>query len=139
MPWIKILVASTAVVLMYLYQHVVPTNKLTDIYVLEASLSATLLGFVFTALSILIAVPSATLITKLKASDHYDLLTREMLMATAVLFMGMLLGMVAVLAPDVCHQYSLPLITGVFVLSMQYFASVGYKFYLVMEYLGKQH
>ena len=139
MPWIKVLVSLVVAIAVYRYHAIVPSDRFSDIYTLAASLSATLLGFVFTALSILIAVPSAPLIAKLKASGHYEQLTYEMLLTAAVLFIGMVIGMTATLAPTICQGYVLCLVAGIFALSMQCFAFVGYKFYLVMEYLGKQH
>ena len=139
MPWIKVLVSIGMAVLVLLYGGKIDAQTAQSIYNLVATLAATLLGFVFTALSILVAVPDKRLVSSIKKSGHYSQLTRELFLTSVGMFLSLVTAVVMMFGPDECIVYVLALLIGVFTISLALFASSGHKFYLVLDYIAKDH
>lgn len=132
---IQILIAFISSTLAHSFCNIDATSS-KDIFGLIASLSATLLGFVFTALSILIAVPDRGLITALKESGHYNLLVREMFKASAILFISSVISIIFLVAPKQHYEIMLSLLTFVYVFALSMFVRVGHKFYLLITHIN---
>lgn len=138
MPWIRALVSIAAAVIVYLKGGNLPVETAHDLYVLVATLSGTLLGFVLASLSILMAVPDKRLISKMRGSGHYQQLTRELFFTSVNMFVSIV---VAICCLFISSAYATLLLSAVifcFTLSLLFFASVGCKFYLVMEFIGEE-
>lgn len=123
----------------FLYGDLLLVNSETwrDLCSLLATLFATLLGFVVTALSILTAVPDKKLIGNLKRSGHYQHLISELFWTATAMFFGLVAAVVFLFGPVICQQYTFAFLAFVFSIALYLFGSSGYKFYLVMEFMHR--
>lgn len=106
-----------------------------DIFLLTASLSGTLLGFVLVAASILMTISNRDLIKKLVISGHHSELKNGLFWSACTMFVNMILAFFFLF---VGAEYLLELITVLsftFVYSLCVLLSASYKLYLVVEYI----
>lgn len=136
--WLRLFIATVSVAIEWLsVTDAFLANSLTNLYTLIASISVTLLGFVLTALSILVAVPDKRLISSMKESGHYAELTNELFWTAVFMFAALLVSVINLFFPVVYQLYALLVLSFIFILALLLFSSSGYKFYLVMEFIGR--
>lgn len=100
-----------------------------------ATISATLLGFLIAALSILVSVGDKTLVANMKRTGHYKVLMDNLFWTAAWLSLAMILAL-ATLFFSCLQAYIMLATIGVFVLGLSSLGIAGYRFYRVVEHLN---
>lgn len=135
MKIIKCLISFSAAGIVYFQCTSVSSDRAQDIFVLAASLSGTLLGFVLVAVSILMALSNRALIQKLVISGHYTELKKELFSSAVSMFLNIIFAFFFLFIGSDYLLELISILTLTFVYSLSSISVVGYKFYLVMQFV----
>jgi len=130
--WILILIRTLVFIFVFLmlYLQPLPLEKAENLNTLTATLSATLLGFVITALSILTAASSKKAVSALQESGHFKNLTNHLFFCSGFLLLTVISSFIALIFDNCIPTY---IIIALFTISLYDFISSGVKFYLVIN------
>jgi len=134
MNWVKAIIVLCAGYLAWSYMP--ETEHMRTFFGVIAGVSATLLGFIIAALSILTAVLGRRFISNLKKTGHYDTLIDELLRAAFAFLASLIVSLVSILVNNFYVCYAFVTVVVVTTLAIVLFVSSGRKFYLVIRYLS---
>ena len=110
-------------------------NDLSLVISTLATISATLVGFAITALSIMLTVGDRRFISNLRKTGHFKNLTDHLLRASSILFFAGVVALVGMFLDGQLRVGCASLSAGVFALGLLSFAGAGRKFSMVIERL----
>jgi len=98
-----------------------------------ASISATLLGFLLTAIAVLTALMDKTLIVNMRLTGHYPKFLRIAFLTSLVFLIVTIFGfLVLLLFQTVYSAYSFSLMIGFLILAILLLTQTGYSFYKII-------
>ena len=101
------------------------------------ALAGTLIGFLLTALSLLIGVADRKFIENLRMTGHYGALVRQMLRTAAVWLCVAALGLMAHTLSRSLQGLVVPVAMGFAAFALLQFVVVGFRFSLVVKQLSR--
>ena len=139
--WILVFLLAFLIAFL-LISSVIPNNMLegraddmSELFLAFAALSGTLLGFVISSMSILTGLRVDEAMDKLVGTGHYPALMQNLFSTGVLLFMSMIFAIVSYFWDNVFIWKSG---FALFILSILTLAVVGFRFYLVMNFINKK-
>jgi len=125
-----------AISLAYLAYRFAPDARVDHAFTTAiAGVSATLLGFLIAALSILTAVLNRRLIINLRKTGHYDNLIHDLIHASLMFLVSLVFALMSMFVPDKFTTYAISLQVGIFSYAVATFLLAGKKFVMVIRVL----
>lgn len=103
-----------------------------------AGVSATLLGFLVTALSILMTLSGQRLIENMRRTGHLRRMVRNFFSAGVAFLITLIFSLISMMIKDDMSHYGGVAAAGLLFLSLHFFIIGGYNFYQIVDHISSK-
>ncbi|WP_047552184.1 hypothetical protein [Methylotenera sp. G11] len=135
MLWIRISISAIIAWLLWSHIDVYSVDALHNAATAFAGVTATMLGFMIAALSILAAVANQKLLRNMQKTGHYKKLLHELYHASAAYAAGMIASLTSIFLTSPYLSWGITVTIFAVAYSTAMIISVGHKFWVVLTNL----
>lgn len=139
MLWIRIAISAATAGLLWFHLYVFDEVALHNAASAFAGVSATMLGFMIAALSILTAIANQRLIRNMLKTGHYKTLLHELYHTSVAFAAGMVASLVSIFLASPYLNWSIAFTVFAISYSTLMLVSVGQKFWVVLGNLRPEN